>query len=99
LGKATVFDIGARFVPLKTPYDRLIEICKRIRADILLFFNSQAPVIGRSKEFCEDLQQHQLSMPSLILPGEVLFVPDKPVNISKYFEVRNNQFFAGPVVL
>lgn len=79
--------------------NRLIEIGKRIRAGFLLFSTLKERSSIEVKELYEHLQQHQLSMPALILPGEVLFVPDKPVNISKYFEVRNNQFFAGPVVL
>jgi hypothetical protein len=79
--------------------NRLIEIGKRIRAGFLLFSTLKERSSTEVKELYEHLQQHQLSMPALILPGEVLFVADKPVNISKYFEVRNNQFFAGPVVL
>jgi hypothetical protein len=79
--------------------DRLIEIGKKIRTGILLFSTLKQRSSTEVKELCEHLQLHQLSMPALILPGEVLFAPDKAISISKYFEVRNNQFFAGPFVL
>jgi hypothetical protein len=79
--------------------DRLIEIGKKIQAGVLLFSTLTQRSSTEVKELYEHLQQHQLSMPALILSAEVLFVQDKPINISKYFEVRDNEFFTGPVVL
>jgi hypothetical protein len=80
--------------------DRLIEIAKRVRAGVLLFSTLKLRASNEVKTLFDYLQARQLSVPAIILPREVLFVSPRPINISKYFEVgQDNRFFSGPVIL
>ena len=79
--------------------DRLIEIAKKIRARVLLFATLKPRASKEVEDLRDYLAERQLSKLALILPREVLFISGEPSDISKYFEVRNNNFYSGPVVV
>ena len=80
--------------------NRLIEIAQQIGARVLLFSTLKVRSSNEVRALYDHLQNRHLSMPALILPREVLFFSDDPINISKYFEVGlDNLFVSGPIIL
>ena len=80
--------------------DRLINVSKQVKADMLLFgtlLNKATPEIN---DLIEHLKTHQLSIPAFITGADVL-LNNQRCDLYKYFERTSskNSFEVGPILL
>ncbi len=80
--------------------NRLLDIARRVRADLLLFSTLKSTKSEEVKELQSYLAGQNLEVPALILTRDRLF-EDSMVDISKHFKLtgEEDKFTAGPVII
>jgi hypothetical protein len=81
--------------------DRLLEIARRVHADLLIFSTLKSKESDEVKELEKYLAKQSLTLPALILTKDVLFAEPSTFDISKYFKVDigENRFVSGPIIV
>ena len=79
--------------------DRLLNIGRKINADIILFSTIKRADSEEVKELFKYIKEKNLNIPAFILTEEVLFAKEL-VNLNKFFIVNyENTFQKGPIIV
>lgn len=79
--------------------ERLLEISKKVRANLLVFATEKDETTDEVKNLVSFLNQKNLDIPAFIFTKQVLFGETIP-DLSKHFEIRfNDDFPKGPIIL